>query len=147
MTPAKKSGKTVNNWNVTSVRSVIMCWKCAKPCCIFTKLELSPDEQSSLQQRIEAKQYVGGSALFDDSEELVGKTIVQQIAIDCSREIEKLYNSPPEKGKSLVLEDLCIHSGDSGGLLSQDEMRTKGLTDGHDLYQYVAFALQLAGNQ
>jgi hypothetical protein len=64
----------------------------------------------------------------------LGKTIVQKIAINCNSEIERSYYNPPEKRKSLVLENICIHCGDSGGLLSQDDLSTKGLTDGHELY-------------
>ena len=127
----------LRSWDPKKVRSVVWCFHCNKPRCIFSKELNTVYYQVSkvLKQRIESiSGYSCGDLLFDDAHE-ISNVIAQRQQLTCESRVEVAYYNVD--GRSFKTTPVCIHCGETGSssfLYQQAEIEARNKSDGKKCY-------------
>ena len=127
----------LKSWYPKKVCSVLKCYHCTKPRCIYSPVEESFNvTATALQQKMESVSSClsCGDLLFDDTHHL-SKILVQKQDLICEPCIEKAYFN--HKDRKLMLPDICIYCGGEGAedfLLREPQLRKRQLTEGKNCF-------------
>jgi hypothetical protein len=131
----------LRSWEAKKVRTVVHCYSCAKPRCIYsTKQEDYDKYETSLQATIEEFMFQCGDVFFPDITSEMGKIFLQKKKLTCSMSMERSYYNTEERG--LVIPDVCFHCGLHYGILTAENVQKLCKSEGFNVYPICEVCIQ-----
>jgi hypothetical protein len=107
-------GLKLRSWDAKKVRSVVICFSCNKPHCIFSNEinDACNDAAAELEKKMESLVgYTCGDLIFDDDHP-VSQVIAQRKHLDCETKVETAYFNV--EGRKFKTVPVCIYCGETG---------------------------------